>query len=187
MLATRSTVIVFYNLRSWSSYRGDNKDYRFFCFFFLSDFIRQLCNRCTHNRGRWLERRRRRCRGSRTSYDRYGRVLLLGHDGRAARDHGRQPVIEWRVRCDGQHGRLLPRGLFANRPDSVEAGRPEHEPDHSVHGTPDAAKTGVANGQTTKGPGIRNKWWRRKGREGPNFLPQGNPRDHRRTRSDCAS
>lgn len=96
--------------------------------------------------------------GSRTSYDRYERVLLLGHDGWTTRDHGRQPVIERRMRRDGQYRRLLPRGLFANRPNSVEASRPKHEPDHSVHGTPDAAKTGVENGQTRKEPSMRNKW-----------------------------
>lgn len=108
---------------------------------------------------------------SRTSYDRNERVLFFGHDDWTTRDHRRQPVIEWRVRRDGQHRRLLPRGLFANRPDSVEASRPKHEPDHSVHGTPDAAKTGVENGQTKKGPRMRNKWRRRRAKKGQISFP----------------
>lgn len=80
---------------------------------------------------------------SRTSYERYGRVLFLGHDGRSARDHGREPVVKRRVRRDGQHGSLLPRGLFADRPDPVEADRPKHQPNDRVHRTPHVTKNAI--------------------------------------------
>lgn len=44
------------------------------------------------------------------------------------------------MRRDGQHGRLLPRGLLADGPDPVEAHSPEHKPDDHVDHTFDTAK-----------------------------------------------
>lgn len=82
-------------------------------------------------------------RSSRTSYDRYERVLFLSYDCWTTRDDGRQPVVKGRVRRDGQHGRLLPRGLFADSPDPVETNRPEHKPDDHVHRTSDTAKNAI--------------------------------------------
>lgn len=89
------------------------------------------CRRCYIKRGSG---------SSRTSYDRNERVLFLSYDGWATSDDGRQSVVEGRMWRNSQHGCLLPRGLFANSSDPMEADRPEHKPDDHVHCTSDIAK-----------------------------------------------
>jgi len=77
---------------------------------------------------------------SRTSYDRYERILFFSYDVRTARDDGHEPVVKRRVWRDGEHGRLLPRRLFADSSHAMETDRHEHKPDDHVYRALDTAK-----------------------------------------------